>query len=97
LDLSQITVFEDLSIIREQVILDEMDKQGRLKKYEMQMRLWLVEPDEEDLKRAFNCYNLINSVARPWEELVEQKKLKYTGDDLMKLYPDMFPDEIKQE
>ena len=97
LDISQVSRYNDISIIREEIVIDAVDRKGLCKKYEKQLDILLIDPDEEDEKRALICFNAMNAMARPWEKPVKQKKSKYSAEDLLGMYPQMFPEEVKKE
>ena len=93
---SEIKRQDPLSLFKEDLIIDEIDKQSQCKKYE---RRYLKKLSLEDYEGAEKTDNLLLYVERPWERAVDvvPNFIRYTPEDLVKMYADKFPDELKQD
>ena len=94
--MSEIKRRDPISLLKEDFILDELDKQSRCKKYE---RRFLRKLSIEDIEGAIKVDNILAYVERPWEREADKisSGMRYTPEKLMQMYADRFPDELKQE
>ena len=93
INLSEITRFEEVSLFREDIIVDAMDSRNICKHVDKQMFLWASENDED---KADECYNRVKAIERPWE-LIENRPNLATPEELMNKYAEMFPEELEKE
>jgi len=62
------------------------------------MLIWLADDEAEaNIENADRCYALLNTLKRPWEGSEKAKKYKYTAEELIEMYLNKFPEELKQE
>ena len=88
---------DPLSLFKEDIVLDELDAQSRCEKYGRQYELALSEGEYD---RAKKIHELLLFVERPWEyeeESAVPNTIRYTPEQLVEMYGEMFPDELKQE
>ena len=94
--MSRIRKSDPLSIIKEELILEEFDKQGRYRKYERKFHLHLHRGEYE---KAGRMERLMALVDRGWDQQADAlpSDLKYSPDDMIKMYADMYPDQVKKD
>lgn len=88
---------DPLSLFKEEIVLDELDAQSRCDKYRRQYDMAL---SREEYERAEKIQELLLFVERPWEyeeENAVPNAIRYTPEQLMEMYGEMFPDELKQD
>jgi hypothetical protein len=95
LDLSQISNKDVKSLNRENILIDFLDRQSQIKKYEIQLKAWDI---SEDFEQIDSCLSLIDMLRRPWDipALVENKP-RISGEELMEQYAARFPEALKKE
>lgn len=93
LNLSDISVWRPVSLLREEVVLEYQDRLSLYRKYEKQMDIYMRREGADE--HVVDCYFLMRALDRPWEEAMD-KPLKYGPEDLMKRYAEEFPEELKE-